>query len=314
MSSNSSRVSIGTVLGRVTIYALQNMWRNIGIAIITISILVLALISVNTLFAVRALTGAAIAAVNKQVDISIFFTPGTTTEQINAVKKYMQQFPEVATMDFIDANDALAAFRTRHADNIEITKSLDVLETNPLGSILIIRTHDPKDYRYVLGSLAAQTSYTSFIQKRSFEDRVKIVDRVQLITSRVADFALALASLFALIAVLIVFNAVRVAIYTQREEIGIKKLVGATNGFIRAPFFVEGFFYCAISLSIVACCMYFTARMVDPFLGPLFTDGGFSLHELFFAHWWRVFGVEFLILLFITCGTTALAMRKYLRT
>lgn len=310
----SSKVSFFTVFGRVTRYALQNMWRNFGLALITVSILVLALISVNALIAVHALTGAAIKAVEKQVDISVFFTPGAKVEQIDAVKEYVGKFSEVQKLDYIDADQALADFRSRHVDNPEITKSLDVLDTNPLGSILIIRTKDTSGYRHILDSLAAQEQYAPFIQKRSFENRAKIVDRVQLVTSRIATFSLVLAALFALIAVLIVFNTVRVAIYTQREEISIKKLVGATNGFVRAPFFIEGFIYVALSVGITAGLIIASARVVDPFLGPLFTDGGFSMRELFFAQWYNSFGFEFVALLMLTWITSIIAMRKYLRT
>ena len=63
-------------------------------------------------------------------------------------------------------------------------------------------------------------------------------------------------AIFSFIASLIVFNTVRIAIYTHRDEIKIMKLVGATNWFIRAPFLLEEFFYASISLLILMSFFY----------------------------------------------------------
>ncbi len=313
MSFNNHRASFFIVVGRVFRYAFQNILRNFGLAIITISILVLSLISVNTLLAVKSLTAAAVHAIEKQVDISVFFVPEATEKQVDEVRAYMAQFNSVTTVDVISREDALAAFKARHADNPEILKSLAVLETNPLGAIVVVHTKDAKDYKVILDSFEKQTQFNSIVQRRSFEDRGKIVERVEFLTARAQDGALGLAALFALIAVLIVFNAIRVAIYTQREEISIKKLVGATNGFIRAPFFIEGFVYVSVSVGIVAGIMHIATRYIDPFLGPLFSGGGFSLHATFFQNSGQLFGIELVALLAITWMTSVIAMRKYLQ-
>lgn len=311
--SFSHRVSILIVFGRVIKYALQNIARNIGLAFITVTILTLALVSVNTLIGLRGLTGAAIKAVEQQVDVSIFFTPSATDAQIEQVKNYVYEVAAVSKSDYISPDQALAAFRDRHSTDTDIIKSLDVLEENPLGAILVVRTKDTMDYKKILTALSAD-NFKSIIQKRSFEDRGKIVENVQLLTSRLERFSIGLATLFALIAILIIFNAIRVAIYTQREEISIKKLVGATNGFIRAPFLIEAFIYVALSIVATAIIIGFMARVLDPYLGPLFAQDGFSLYNVFFGQGVEMFAVEFLIVLLLAWITAAFAMRKYLRT
>lgn len=282
-------------------------------AFITITILTLALVSVNTLLGLRGLTAAAIKAVEQQVDVSVFFTPSATEAQIEQVKNYIYEVAAVNSSDYINPDQALAAFRERHSTDTDIVKSLDVLETNPLGAILIVRTKETGDYKKILTALSSD-NFKTIIQKRSFEDRGKIVENVQLLTSRLAQFSIGLAMLFACIAILIIFNAIRVAIYTQREEISIKKLVGATNGFIRAPFLIEATIYVAIAVGVTALIIASMTRLIDPLLGPLFAQDGFSLYNVFFQHGALTFVIEFAIVLLVAWLTATLAMRKYLRT
>jgi cell division transport system permease protein len=307
------RVSFFIVCARACKYAVQNIVRNFGMTFITITILALALISVNTLVGLRGLTGAAVKAVEQQVDVSIFFTPSASEAQIEQVKNYVYEVAAVTKTDYISPSQALTMFRERHATDADIVKSLDVLEENPLGAILVVRTKDTADYKKILTALASD-NFKTIIQKRSFEDRGKIVENVQLLTSRLEQFSLGLAILFALIAVMIIFNAIRVAIYTQREEISIKKLVGATNGFIRAPFLIEAAIYVAVAIGLTAAVIAGMTKMIDPFLGPLFAQDGFSLYGLFFSQHGLLFFVEFGIVLAIAWITATFAMSKYLRT
>lgn len=299
--------------GRIVAHALQNIRRNLGLAVVTIMILVLSLISVDALLTVRELTVAAVKAVEQQVDLSIFFTPESSAEQIAAVQKFVSVFPEVTRVDFLSREQALATFRERHKASPEILKSLEILDENPLGAIMVIHTKDTGDYKKIMAALSAK-EFETIIQRRSFEERGQVVERVEAWTARAQQFSLWLAVLFCAIAILIVFNTIRVAIYTQREEISIKKLVGATNGFIRAPFFVEGFIYVAVAAAIITGLIALAARVIDPLLGPMFVDGGFSINKLFFVGWQKTLAVEFSLTLLIVWATAWFAMRRHLRT
>lgn len=299
-------------MGRVTRYAIQNMVRNFALSCITLMVFVVMLVSVNTLLAVRSLTAATIAAVDAQVEVSVFFTPDAPQNRMQDLVQRVSLMPETAHADFISRDDALAQFKDRHSTNPELLRSLDIIDTNPLGAILVVRARAAQDYEKIL-AVVRDNAYADIIQDRSFEDRTHIVDRVTLFTTRAEQFSFWLAALFTAIALLIIFNTVRVAIYTQRDEIGIKKLVGATNGFIRAPFFIEGLLYAVCACAIAAGIVWAGAHTIDPLLGPLFTANGFSLRHTFFGHWY-VFGFECVLTLVVVWGTIAIAMRRYLRT
>lgn len=280
--------------------------------IITISILTLAMLAVNVLLAVRGMTTAALTSMADQVDVTVYFEPKATTVAVEQVKNMVSAWPQVQSLDFLNAEQALATFKARHEANAEITSSLILLENNPLGAILIIHAKKTSDYQEILAALD-RPEFKSLVQRRSFEDRSAILQRVSLFTEKAQALSLGLAAVFAIIALLIIFNAMRVAIYTQREEISIKRLVGATNGFIRAPFFVESAWYVIVCMALVVAGLLVGVRVLDPYLGPLFTGNGFSLEKFFFASAWQPLGMEAIILLVVVWGTSFLAMRRYLR-
>lgn len=313
MSSSNITFHPFVVCGRIVRHALHGIARNIGISIITITIMVLALVSVNALLAVRALTTAAVAAIGEQVDLTFYFTRSATQEQIDGVKLYVTKFPEVASLELVDRARALELFRARHASNPAVLKSLELLPDNPFGAYLVVRARDTGKYDRIVRSIEAQP-WQSFIQRRSFADRARVIERINGVTARTQQFSLWLSALFIGIAVLIIFNAVRMAIYTQREEISIKKLVGATNGFIRAPFFIEGTLYVLLAFTVVIALVYSAARYIDPLLGTLFVHNGFTLQRYFFSPWYTLLTGELCAALVITWMTAAFAMRRYLRT
>ena len=80
---------------RIIKFAFQDLGRNFSLSFMTVFILVLMLLSVNTLWSLDVLTKAAVEAVKKQIDISIYFVPQATDKNVNEIKMYVEMFPEV---------------------------------------------------------------------------------------------------------------------------------------------------------------------------------------------------------------------------
>ncbi|HBR80157.1 TPA: hypothetical protein DEA21_00695 [Candidatus Uhrbacteria bacterium] len=118
--------------------------------------------------------------------------------------------------------------------------------------------------------------------------------------------------LFLTIAVLIVFNTVRVAIFVHREEISIMRLVGATGWFIRTPFLIEALIFSFLAVLISGAFMIFAATVLDPVFASYF-DSGSKLKDFFIGQGYWVYGSEFVGAALVCLFSTAVAMRKYLR-
>jgi len=296
---------------RIIKFSLQDMARNASLSFMTVLILVLMLLSVNTLIVVRVLTNSAVESINNQLDVSVHFVPEAEPEKIEELRVYLSSSPEVSEVTVLNAQDVLERFKQTNRNKPKILASLEELGKNPFGPTIIVKTHDPKDYEAVIASLEVP-EYASLIQDNDFIDTQTGITKIHAITSQVERFTIVLSALFAFISFIIIFNTVRVAIFTQRIEISIKKLVGATNWFVRGPYIFESLFFTVISMGIAGALMYFALGLIDPHMNGLFRDS-FILTNYYKSHILELAAGQFFAVLALTTLTSLLAMRRYLK-
>lgn len=296
---------------RVFKFAFQDLFRNLSLSLMTVFILTLMLLSINTLIVLQVITKEATSLVKEQIDVSIFFSYEATEQEINEVKEYIALFPEVRDVNFISSDEVYAQFREQYADSPDIIASLDELGENPLGPTMIVNTREPSDYPKIIEALQVP-EYENIIEAKTFGDTEIAIERIDTVTTQVERFTLALSVLFAIIAFLIIFNTIRVAIYTHRMEISIKKLVGATNWFVRGPYFIEALFFTVASLIITAALVWVGLRTIDPYVGIVFGKEN-VLTNYFGSNILMLLGWQFGAVLALTIITSALAMQRHLR-
>ena len=144
---------------RVIRFAFQDIFRNFSLSFMTVLILVLMLLSINTLIVIRVLTNEATASVKDKIDVTVYFDHEVTEEDIFEVREYVESFPEVVAIDYSNKQKVLEDFRAQHSDNPEIIESIDELGENPLGPTMVIKTRQPSDYQKIITSLAVPFSY-----------------------------------------------------------------------------------------------------------------------------------------------------------
>ncbi len=296
---------------RVLKFALQDLGRNIGLSFMTVLILVLMLLSVNILWLVDVVTKEAVGLVKSQINVSLYFKPETTDNEVGELKKYIGQFAEVTSINMLSREDVLVSFEERHKLSEDVLSALNELGDNPFGPTLIIRTREPEDYKKVLSALDVP-EYENMIEAKSFEGHEEGIEKIQAITNRIEKLGFGLSVLFAIISFLIIFNTIRVAIYTHRIEISIKRLVGASNWFIRGPYVVESIIFTILSIGITVLIIYLGLHLIDPYLAIVFPNQ-FSLTNYYNSNILTLFGVQALAVLGLTTISSLLAMRKQLK-
>jgi cell division transport system permease protein len=296
---------------RVVKFAFQDLFRNIGLSTMTVFILVLMLLSVNVLWSVDVVTNEAVRLVKDQVNISLFFKPETTDDEVNNLKKNIEQLDVVSSTELLSRTDVLASFQERHEGSEDILEALNELGENPFGPTLIIKTNEPEDYKVIMSALDVP-EYENMIETKSYEGHEEGMDRIQTITGRIERFGWGLSVLFALISFLIIFNTVRIAIFTHRTEISIKRLVGASSWFIRGPYIVESFIFTILSVAGAAAIVRLALKWVDPYLSVVFANG-FSLTNYYNSRILMLFGAQALAVLVLTTASSLLAMRRQLK-
>lgn len=287
-----------------------SFWRNGWVSLAAILVMVLALFMIGFLLFSNVLLTSALSRIEEQVDISIYFKKDATEEEILNTQAALSQLAQVKSVSYVSEEDALEKFRTRHAANALITQSLDELGENPLQASLNVRARDPNQYE-VIARFLESSAYSSLIDKINYFQNRVVIERLSgfLAASRAAGFGITL--VFALIAMLVVFNTIRLAIYTSRDEIAVKRLVGATRRHVRSPFVVEGAMYGIISALITAAIFY----PITLWLGPV-TERFFGGPNIFGYYLSNFFEILFILLIMgVVLGviSSSVATRRYLK-
>lgn len=297
---------------RILKFAFQDIWRNIWLSIITITIMVLALITINFLIVFNIVTQIASEVVQDRIDVSVYLNNTVSSEQADGIKEYVLSLNGVENVVVITPDEAVERFKVKHGDNQKLLDSLNELEENPLGYTLIVKAINPSDYPNIMDALDSP-EYSDFILDKSYEDHKAMIEKIDRYSNKIQNSGILVSIIFIVISALIVINTIRIAIYTHKEEIGIMRLVGATNWFIRAPFLVESIIFSVIAVVIATTVLYPLLSVTQPYLESFFETNSYNVIDYFNQNFVKIFGFELLGMVLINMFSSLLAIRKYLK-
>lgn len=178
--------------------------------------------------------------IESQVEIRVYLEVNTPEATISDVQREIAAIPEVSKLTFVSKEEGLDILREKLGE-----EGKDLLEgfegdNNPLNDSYTVEVRDP----HLVGQVAQQIELINSgknpkpIYKVSYGKGT--VETLFKITEIVRNIGLVFVLLLAFTAMFLISNTIKITIVARRREIGIMKLVGATNGFIRWPFFIEG--------------------------------------------------------------------------
>lgn len=296
---------------RIIKFSLQDIVRNIWLSIITITILLLALFSINTLLTVRVVSENAVNAVKEKIDISLYLKPASAESDILALRDRLAGSPEIKSVVYISSQDALVSFRSKYRENNEILQALRELGNNPLSPSLAITPADFDNTSNLVNTLRQLDS--DIIESRDFSDNTAVVTKIQGVTKRVNEVGAVIIAIFILTSLLVVYNSIRVAVYTHKKEIEIMRLVGASNFFIYMPFLFSAFLYALMSVMVMIAIFYPFLTLFQPYLEVFLAGYNVNLLSYFVYNFWPIFGLQFAVVFIITLLASFFAVRKYAR-
>ena len=294
---------------RIIKFSFQDIARNVWLTIVTVTILLLALFSINTLMTVRVISDNAVVAVRDKINISLFLKADTPESEIMSLKAKISNSDKVKNVNYVSQQSALEIFREKYKNNQSVLNALKELGRNPLSPSLTIIPNNFSDSALLINELKMIDS--PIIESRDFSDNTVILGKVNNITKRVNEVGLFIIIIFVLTSLLVVYNAIRVAIYTHRQEIEIMRLVGASNFFIYMPYVVSAFVYTLISILIVISVFYPFLSLLQPYLEVFFMGYSVNILSYFVDNFALIFGAQFAIVLVINILATLFAVRKY---
>lgn len=294
---------------RIIKFSFQDISRNIWLSLVTIIILVLALFSINMLLVVKVIGDSAVDAVKDKVDVSLYLEPSANEKEIESLETKINNLSEVKSVNYISKNEALEFFRQKNRENPEVMQALRELGTNPLTPTLIIKPENTESLDGLTHELNKINS--DIIQSRNFTDHEAILGKINDVTDKVSNAGIAVSAIFILITLMVVYNSIRVAIYTHEREISIMRLVGASNSFIYMPFLFSSLFYTLIGLAVTIGIFYPFLTLLQPYLDTFFTNYNINIVHYFNSHFFVIFGLQFVCIALINIIASFIAVKKY---
>ena len=145
-----------TTIKRIARYGLVGFVRNGFVSLSAILMMtIMSFMLVNIMISNAAMTSTLQDLTNK-VDVTVYFQTNASQEQIEQIQKSLQALPEVASIEYVSREQALADFRERHQNDQLTIQALDELGTNPLGASLEVRAKQTSQYESIAKYLQAQ--------------------------------------------------------------------------------------------------------------------------------------------------------------
>jgi cell division transport system permease protein len=246
---------------------LQNFKRNVLMSVAAISTVAISLLLLGGVLILGMIIGNVTASWEAKVEISVFLRDDATTNEIRQLQSQVTSYPEVQEVTYVSKQDAFEEFKQLYKDQPELWEAI------PEDSL-------PASLRIKLTDAAFTDEVASRIEGAPGIDEVSyggsIVRRLLQINSLLRSITFAMSLILMIAASGLIANSIRLAIYARREEIGIMKLVGATNWFIRVPFMLEGLGAAMVGallagLVVIGANELLFSRVDDvlPFMGPI---------------------------------------------
>ena len=278
----------------------RNLWQNRFMSIASIGVLVSCLLLTGFAYLVFANVDHAFDWVYGQNVVAVFVDLESTPEETAEVGEKLKAITNVASVEFVSKDKTLEDMRDElPAETFESMQG----ENNPLQDTYIVTLKDLDQFEGTVSQLKGVSGVDDVRYDGGIASMLTKIRQVVLAVGGWVILMLLLVSLF------IIANTIKLTVYNRRLEIYIMKSVGATNGFIRFPFAIEG-----VVLGLLAALLsYGIIAWVYSKLASLFSFG-ISFSPLTFSDVWAVLLVGFLVIDMLTgIAGSAISMTKYLK-
>lgn len=300
-----------TNLKRIFNFAVNDFSRNKGISIAAIFVLIVTIMLVSGLFFFQGISNFLISEVQNKIDITAYFKDGTLESDILKVKdQILNLSSDIKDVQYTSKEQALSDFNEKHKDNAVLARALQEVGENPfLGSLSIKTNGDPAQYEE-LANILQNAEYSKLIEKVDFSQKKDTIDKVYSITSNINRFGIISGIILIIVAMLVVYSTIKLAIDNSKEEISTMKIVGASNWFIRGPYIIQGAIYGVVAfvfcIFITGFFAYFLSSKISVILP------GFSAFNYFLQNFWLLVLIQLGFGISVGILSSFLAVRRHL--
>ena len=259
---------------RVVKYGAINFGRNIWLSTAATLVMTITLLALSITLVASVVLSETAATMRDKIDITLFFKPGTGKETLEVLKEVMANDPNVKSIETRTSEEEYANFLVENADNELLIETLedptmDMRSTmiSTMQSTMRLKVYDTENLDSIKNIVASDINFVKNLDETV--EPTYDVNQAEIATiTRWANIAttggIVLSAVFVVISILVIFNTIRMAIFSRREEIYMMKLVGADGYFIRGPFLVEAQFSGLVSGLLASGLGYLGFHFLEP--------------------------------------------------
>ena len=239
---------------------LKNIGRNKMFSIASIATMAACIFLFSIFFSIIVNFRSMVNEAESGVAVTVFFDEGISQQRIDEIGDIIKKRVEVSSINYVSAEEAWESFVKDYLGEGNEQYAEGFKDDNPLA--------DSANYEVYLNDISMQSALVTYLES---VDGVREVRKSEVVANSLSSFniligyvSVAIIVILLGVAIFLISNTITIGISVRKEEIGIMKLIGATDSFVRAPFIVEGLIIGIIGAIIPLVLFYILYnRVVD---------------------------------------------------
>ena len=244
---------------------LKNIWKNKMFSLASIATMTACIFLFGLFYTIVTNFQSMVKDAESGVAVTVFFDEGISQDKIDEIGDLIRARAEVSNLEFVSADDAWDSFKQTYFEGNEAAAE-SFAGDNPLAN--------DASYSIYMNDISMQQTLVTYLQS---VDGIREVKQSAIVANTLTDFnkligyvSAGIIIILLGVAVFLISNTITVGISVRREEIGIMKLIGATDYFVRAPFVVEGIVIGLIGAAIPLGVLYFMYQKIIVYIAAKF--------------------------------------------
>ena len=214
---------------------IANIFRNKWFSLASVATMTACIFLFGLFYAIVTNFNYIVKAAEEGVAVTVFFEDGTSQETIDRIGEAIREQPEVSKIQFVSAQEAWETYKKKYFQGEEELAE-GFADDNPLV--------DSANYEVYMENIEDQSQLVEYIKGlegvRKVNQSEKAANTLSTFNVLIGYISVAIIVILLLVSVFLISNTVAIGIAVRGEEIGIMKLIGAKDGFVRGPFLIEG--------------------------------------------------------------------------
>ncbi|MGE5309926.1 MAG: cell division protein FtsX [Sphaerimonospora mesophila] len=304
---------------RIFRYGVRNFTRNSWLTVAATAVMSITLLIMFSTIVVSQMLSSTVVSLREKIDISIYLDPSISDDTLRNLKGKMQLVDNVRSVAVSNSKQQYQDYVTQYPDKLETLVTLTEQGIDPstkFPAVMNVKVNDLSNLTPIKQVVGDDPQFKQWLYANRAPsyagEQQNTINRIASWASFAKRIGLILGSVFLVISVLVIFNTIRMAIFSRRDEISMMRSVGADRHFVRGPFLIEAELYGALAAVVATALGYFLFIWITPGLEAY----GIATTEVrdILSNWMALIFVAVLAVgILIGYVSARLAVRRYLK-